>query len=187
MNRTSFALGGHFFHELRKSAIDCGNAGFPPCSLFKTSFQSSNNVVKGGLDTNTQQYISIRPNDKVSFEQKNVIRLILAIVSNSWRAFQLLQSDSNIEELQFSQVRKKLQNLKVKLTKFCFDLAMALTRSADDRSANNVLRASEAMELNNARAISIQPHQWIGWQVKNGHCAKRLRCLTEMNHSSNYD
>jgi hypothetical protein len=99
MNRTSFALGGHFFHELRKSAIDCGNAGFPPCSLFKTSFQSSNNVVKGGLDTNTQQYISIRPNDKVSFEQKNVIRLILAIVSNSWRAFQLLQSDSNIEEL----------------------------------------------------------------------------------------
>jgi len=103
-------------------------------------------VIKGGLDANTQQYISIRPNVKVSFEQKYVIRLILAIVSNSWRAFQLLQLDSNIEELQFSQVRKKLQNSKVKLTKFNFDLAMALIRSADDRSASNVLRASEAME-----------------------------------------
>ncbi len=43
----------------------------------------------------------------------------------------------------------------MKLTKFCFDLAMALIRSADDRSANNVLRTSEAMEPNNARAISI--------------------------------
>jgi hypothetical protein len=107
-----------FFHQLRLSAIECGNAGFPPCSLFKTSFQSLYNVIKSGLDANTQQYISIRPNVKVSFEQKYVIRLILAIVSNSWRAFQLLQLDSNIEELQFSQVRKKLQNSKVKLTKF---------------------------------------------------------------------
>jgi hypothetical protein len=71
-----------FFHQLRLSAIECGNARFPPCSLFKTSFQSLYNVIKGGLDANTQQYISIRPNVKVSFEQKYVIRLILAIVSN---------------------------------------------------------------------------------------------------------
>jgi len=40
------------------------------------------------------------------------------------------------------------------LTKFCYDLAMALIRSADDRSALNVLRASEAMEPRHHRTIS---------------------------------
>jgi hypothetical protein len=143
-----------FFHKIRIAAIECKVTGFAGCSLFKTSFQSLYNVVKGGLDANTQQYISICLNVKLNFKQKYEIRLLLAIVSYSWRKFQLLQMDSNKEELQFSQVRKKLQNSKLKLTKFCFDLAMALTWSADDRSANNVLRASEAMEPSNTRAIS---------------------------------
>jgi len=60
-----------FFHKLRQSAIDCGKIGFPPTSLFKTSFQSLYNVIKGGLDANTQHYISIRPNVKITFEQES--------------------------------------------------------------------------------------------------------------------
>jgi hypothetical protein len=110
-----------FFHKLRQSALDCKMTEFPGCPLFKTSFQSLYNVVKGGVDANT------------------LICLILAIVSNSWRAVQQLQMDSNIEELQFSQVQKKLQNSKVKLTKFCYDLAVALICIANDRSALNEL------------------------------------------------
>ncbi len=80
-------------------------------------------------------HISIHPNIKVNFEKKYVICLILAIVSNSWRAPHILHMDSNIEEFQVFQVQKKLQNSKVKLTKFCYDFAMALIQSADDRSA----------------------------------------------------
>jgi hypothetical protein len=63
---------------------------------------------------------------------------------------------------------------------------MALIQSADDRSANNVLRASEAMmEPSNPRALSTveeqqqnlnvnQLHCGIGWLVKDGHCTTRL-------------
>jgi hypothetical protein len=58
-----------FFHRIRLDAISCNMAGFPSCALFKSSFQSLYNIIKGGLDANTQQYVSIRPNVKVSFEQ----------------------------------------------------------------------------------------------------------------------
>jgi hypothetical protein len=64
--------------------------GFPATSLFKTPFQSTYNALKGGLDSNTQQYCTIKPRLKTKFETKYVIRLILAIVTNSWRAKQFL-------------------------------------------------------------------------------------------------
>jgi hypothetical protein len=53
--------------------MSCNMAGFPSCALFKSSFQSLYNVIKGGLDANTQQCVSIHPNVKVSFDQKYVI------------------------------------------------------------------------------------------------------------------
>jgi hypothetical protein len=108
-----------FFHAMRREAVLCNGMGFPPSTLFKSSFQSLYNVIKGGLDANTQQYISIRPNVKVSFEQKYVIRMILANVSNSWRAFQLFSMSGDLENLTYTKLKTKVNNSKVKLQIFC--------------------------------------------------------------------
>ncbi len=89
-------------------AISCNKAGFPSCALFKSSFQSLYNAMKGGLDANTQQYMSIRPNVKVSFEQTYVICMLLANASNSWRGYQLLQLSDDIEDMSLSQLKHKL-------------------------------------------------------------------------------
>jgi len=61
-----------------------------PINLFKSSYQSLYNSLKGGLDANTQQYVSIQPNVSVTFEQKYLLRMLLAGITNAWRAFQLM-------------------------------------------------------------------------------------------------
>jgi hypothetical protein len=129
---------------MRKDAIACLGSGFPPSSLFKSSFQSLYNIIKGGLDANTQQYVSIWPNVKVSFEQKYAIRMILANVSNSWRAYQLLNLSGDLAEMTLSQLKRKLKNSKNKLQKFCHDLALALIRSAEGCNSLHVLAASNS-------------------------------------------
>jgi len=55
---------------MRQDALGTNNNGFPPSVVFKHAFQSMYNNIKGGLDANTQQYISICPSVKVNFEQK---------------------------------------------------------------------------------------------------------------------
>jgi hypothetical protein len=44
--------------------------GFPPTSLYKTTFQMMYNCLKGGLDAKGQQCAAIQPKIKVGFEQK---------------------------------------------------------------------------------------------------------------------
>jgi hypothetical protein len=61
--------------------------------LFKTSYQCLYNNIKGGLDANTQQYVSIQPNVKVSFESKYIIHMVLAAVTNAWRTCQLIHTE----------------------------------------------------------------------------------------------
>jgi len=56
----------------------------------------------------------------------------MALVSNAWRAFQLINLPSDITTVSFKQLKSKLEASKIKLTKFCFDLSMALIRSADN-------------------------------------------------------
>ncbi|MFN9979579.1 MAG: hypothetical protein ACK53Y_06690, partial [bacterium] len=70
--------------------------------------------------------ISIRPNVSVTFEAKYVLRMILAIVTNSWRVYQLLNIKGNIKEMTRFQIKKQLQNSAVRLTTFNYDLAMDL-------------------------------------------------------------
>jgi len=84
------------------------------------------NALKGGLDANTEQYRSIPPNVSVTFEAKYVLRMILVIVTNSWRAYQLLNIKGNIKEMTRFQIKKQLQNSAVRLTTFNYDLAMDL-------------------------------------------------------------
>jgi hypothetical protein len=57
---------------------------YPRLSLFKSIYQSLYNALKGGLDANMEQYISICPNVSVTFEAKYVLRMILAIVTITW-------------------------------------------------------------------------------------------------------
>jgi hypothetical protein len=48
---------------------------------FKSSFQILFTAIKSDLDHNTQQYVSIHPSVKVSFEQIYAIRMLLAIMT----------------------------------------------------------------------------------------------------------
>jgi hypothetical protein len=65
--------------------------GFPPCNVIITAVKAFYNSLKGGLDANSQQCQSIMPPIRAGFEQKYVICLVIAIVTNWWRALQVLQ------------------------------------------------------------------------------------------------
>jgi len=82
--------------------LDC-YAGFTPTNVVKTAVQVLYNSMKGGLDSNTQQYRSITPSICTGFEQKYIICLILCIVTNAWRAQQLLHATID-EEQRFSMM-----------------------------------------------------------------------------------
>jgi hypothetical protein len=127
-----------FFKSVREFALAIPTLGFPATSLFKTSFQTLYNCLKGGLDANTQQYNSILPKLNVTFEQKYVIRMLLSIVTNSWRAFQLLRSNIAIEQSKFTTFRTKLNKRPEKLTDFNYNLALALLRSAESKTLGNM-------------------------------------------------
>ncbi len=133
-----------FFKSVRDVALgwrmDEGRPpGFPKTELFKTSFQCLYNSLKGGLDANTQQYMSIMPKVNVKFEQKFVIRMILAVVTNSWRAFQLLRCTNSIEEVKLMSFKMKMKNMKLTLMDFNHKLAIGLLRVADDKKMSNML------------------------------------------------
>jgi hypothetical protein len=89
-----------------------------PINLFKSSYQSLYNSLKGGLDANTQQYVSIKPNVSVTFEQKYLIRMLLAGITNAWRAFQLmhLELDENTDWT-YSNVRNKVRKIRAQVEK----------------------------------------------------------------------
>jgi hypothetical protein len=79
------------FTAVQKHAINNTDNGFQPTTIFKTSFQTLYNSFKGGLDAKTEQMASISLGIKVGFEQKYVMHLMTALVTNAWRSFQLLQ------------------------------------------------------------------------------------------------
>jgi hypothetical protein len=80
-----------FFKLARSYIVPNMYYGFPSCSVMKTAIQTLYNTLKGGLDSNSQQFQAILPLIKTGFEQKYVICLLISIVTNTWRAQQLLQ------------------------------------------------------------------------------------------------
>jgi hypothetical protein len=132
--------------------------GFPATSLFKTTFQAIYNTLKGGLDNNTQQYCTIKPTVKTSFETKYVIRLILAIVTNSWRGKQLLANPTEGVPGMLSY-RKLLSNHGPTLRDFTHKLAMGLIDSSDDPYFQNVLfsRSQSTMPTDSLPDIERDP------------------------------
>jgi hypothetical protein len=72
-----------FFQKFWSTILPKRDCGMVPVNLFKSSYQSLYNSLKGGLDANTQQYVSIQPNVSVTFEQKYLIRMLLAGITNA--------------------------------------------------------------------------------------------------------
>ncbi len=87
------------FNNMRQYKLRHSDLGFPATSVLKTKVQMIYNALKGGLDANTQQYRAICPSIKATFEQKYVVHLLLAIVGNAWRAFQLLGHRERVTEI----------------------------------------------------------------------------------------
>ena len=127
--------------------------GFPPCNVIKTAVQALCNSLKGGLDANSQQCQSIMPPIRTGFKQKNVIRLVIAIVANSWRALQILQQplDNDIS-FSMSSYRNLLVNNCLSLKDFNYNQAMALINSSSDPYFKNVLVAQN----NRTQARQVQ-------------------------------
>jgi len=156
-----------FFKLMRLVVVlDC-YAGFTPTNVVKTAVQVLYNSMKGGLDSNTQQYCSITPSIRTGFEQKYIICLILCIVTNAWRAQQLLHATID-EEQRFSMMayRKSLGSTTQTLKDFHYNLAAALINSANDIYFQNVLiaepnrarrRRAEAQNVNEALGFDRQP------------------------------
>jgi hypothetical protein len=130
-----------FFHTMRQFVLTKYNPpmGLPATSLVKTPFQSLHNAMKGGLDSNTQQYCSIKPPIKTKFETKYVIRLILAIVTNSWRAKQLLANSTDMEVFGMESYRQMLSYHGLNLRDFMYNLAFGLIESSTNPYFQNVL------------------------------------------------
>jgi hypothetical protein len=156
------------FFKLMRSVVlpDC-YVGFTPINVVETAVQVLYNLMKGGLDSNMQQYNSITPSIHTGFEQKYVICLLFCIVTNAWRAQQLLHATID-EDQQFSMMahRKLLGSTTQTLKDFHYILAAALINSANDIYFQNVLiaepkracgRHAKAQNLNAALGFDRQP------------------------------
>ena len=122
----------------------------------KTAIQAVYNSLKGGLDANTQQFMSIMPPIKTGFEQKYVIRLLIAVVTNAWRSQQIIRMpiDSTGQFSMYSY-RKSLTNHCPTLKEFNYKLAMALINSSADPYFQNVLGANAARSRSTAGQVDI--------------------------------
>ncbi len=110
-----------FFTAVRKHAINNTDNGFNPTNIFKTSFQTLYNSLKGVLDANTEQMVSISPGIKVGFEQKYVMHLMTALVTNAWHSFQLLQYGIEIESMNYTKVKQSIKRHGAHLKDFSFN------------------------------------------------------------------
>jgi hypothetical protein len=88
------------------------------------------NSLKGGLDANTQQYVSIQPPVKTKFEAKYIICMMIALVTNAWRSYQLLSETVDIDTFTLSTFKKRLRNSGMPLQEFNYNLAIALINSS---------------------------------------------------------
>jgi hypothetical protein len=147
-----------FFNIAHSYAVPNLQYGFPSCNVIKTAVQALYNSMKGGLDANSQQSLAILPPIKTGFEQKYVIRLIIAIVTNSWRALQLLGQPID-HETSFSMYmyRKQLVNNCLSLKDFSYNLPMALITSSTDPYFQNVLVAHTNRTQNSGRGHQTMP------------------------------
>jgi len=88
--------------------------------------------------------------------------MMLAGVTNAWRAYQLLHTEfSEEQEWSYSAIKKKVQNSDIKLRKFMHSLAMSLIRSTDKPIINNhAMNQSKYQQVtaeNSTTTLGFQP------------------------------
>jgi hypothetical protein len=131
--------------------------GFPPTTMFKSKFQIMYNSLKGGLDANTQQYISIQPPMKTKFEAKYIICMMIVIVTNSWRLYQLLSETVDIDSFTLSMFKKRLRNSGMPLQEFNYNLAIALrNRSTNPNFLNGIIQATTSEQPTTEATNSVE-------------------------------
>jgi hypothetical protein len=111
--------------------------------MFKSKFQIMYNSLKGRLDANMQQYVSIQPPVKTKFEAKYIIRMMIAIVTNAWRSYQLLSETIDIDTFTLSMFKKRLRNSGMPLQEFNYNLAIAhINSSTNPNFLNGIFQAT---------------------------------------------
>jgi hypothetical protein len=118
-----------FFTDMRNHLEHYPNYAFPATSALKTELQSLYNTLKGGLDANSQQFAAICPYFKTKSVTKYVICLLLAVVSNSWRAFQMVNSTVDVDNFLLHLYRKHVSNACPSLKDFTYNLGIGLLQS----------------------------------------------------------
>jgi hypothetical protein len=98
--------------------------------MFKSKFQILHNSLKGGLDANTQQYVSMQPLVNKKFEVKYIIRMMKAIVMNARRSYQILLETIDVDHFTVSLIKKRLRNSRMPLQEFNYNLAVKLINSS---------------------------------------------------------
>jgi hypothetical protein len=83
--------------------------------------------------------IAICPYFKTKFENKYVIHLLLEVISNSWRAFQMLNSTTDIDNFSLHLYRKHVSNTCQFLKDFTYNLGTGLLQSMSNPYFQNVL------------------------------------------------
>jgi hypothetical protein len=79
-----------------------------------------------------------------AFIPTSMIKMIVAIVTNAWRAFHLLSLSKKITSMSLSEIKQKVQASTLKLSKFCFDFSLALIQSADESNYVSVVTQGQA-------------------------------------------
>jgi hypothetical protein len=95
------------------------------------------------LDANTQQYVSIQPPVKTKLEAKYIIRMMIAIVTNAWRSYQLLSKTIDVDNFILSMFKKQLRNSGMPIQEFNYNLAIALINSSTNPNfLNGIIQAT---------------------------------------------
>jgi hypothetical protein len=169
-----------FFNKMRAFTLSTMGVGFPATSLFKTKIQTMYNTLKGGLDCNTQQFSSIMPPIKVSFKQKYIVHMLLGIVINAWRAYQILGHTTDLamesDQFCFQSYKKSLSNHSVTLREFNVNLAMGLIKSAENTFFQNVL-FSDVSNTRQVVAAATNCDENLGFQRNPTTLSERLRSV----------
>jgi hypothetical protein len=113
----------------------------PPLNLFKLASQFVYNKGKGGLDKATEQEARIRPRAKVSFESKYILRLMSAILINSWRCLQACTIVRpfllNTPNPSVTELRRQLYRMTVEDFKFSFAKKLLKTLAIERNNFRN--------------------------------------------------
>jgi hypothetical protein len=84
---------------------------------------------KSDLKVIKTRYVSIQPNVSVTFEQKYLLQMLLAGVTNAWRAFQLMHLELDEKtDWTYTNVRNKVRKSDHKLKKFMHQLGLSFIK-----------------------------------------------------------